>query len=301
MLLFVSIIFVVSGCGLGEKERFIIANNAVSAKAVSAKEIAFNQEFALIDNRDGSKVTTFIPSNYKEKDKHEAAMQTLVTQMAEKYDQPMTPSKVTADGKLVPGQNRVVLDEEALMNNLMNLSAFNHEISLPITETAPNITQEALNGAKQSIIGSYKTVFNPSVAGRSTNIELSSNTIDQIVLGPGDRFYFNLVVGERTPARGYQKALEIVNKEFVEGIGGGICQTSSTLYNAVAKAGLEIIELHHHSKEVGYVPLNQDATVSWGGKDFKFMNNKDYPVIIKTITDQKNGNLEVQILSATKS
>lgn len=62
-----------------------------------------------------------------------------------------------------------------------------------------------------------------------------------------------------------------------------------------------IIELHHHSNEVGYVPLNQDATVSWGGKDFKLMNNKDYPVIINTITDLKNGSLEIQVLSASKS
>jgi vancomycin resistance protein YoaR len=132
------------------------------------------------------------------------------------------------------------------------------------------------------------------------NIALSANAIDQIVLGPGDRFYFNQTVGERTPARGYQKAMEIVNKEFVEGIGGGICQTSSTLYNAVAQAGLEIIELHHHSKEVGYVPINKDATVSWNGYDFKFMNSKDHPVIIKTMTDLTNGSLQVQIIEAVK-
>ncbi|MGM0919931.1 MAG: VanW family protein [Bacillota bacterium] len=284
---------------MAEKEKLIMANNAVSAKAVSSKAMEVNREFALIDSRDGSTVTTFIPAADKDKEQHEKDMKALVRQMADKFDQPMTPSKVK-DGKLFPGQSRVVLDEEALLNQLLNLSAFNQEIPLPITETAPNITQEALNGAKQTVIGSYKTTFNPSVAGRSTNIAISSNAINEIVLGPGDRFYFNLIVGERTPARGYQKALEIVNKEFVEGIGGGICQTSSTLYNAVAKAGLEIIELHHHSKAVGYVPINQDATVSWGGYDFKFMNNKDYPVIIKSITDQKSGTLEVQIIAASK-
>ncbi|TDL80069.1 VanW family protein [Peribacillus frigoritolerans] len=283
-----------------EKESLIMTKNAVSAKAVSSKAMEMNREFALIDSRDGSTAATFSTADDKDKEQHEEDMKALVRQMADKFDQPMTPSKVK-DGNLLPGQSRVVLDEEALFNQLLNLSAFNHEIPLPITETAPNITQEALNGAAQTVIGSYKTTFNPSVAGRSTNIALSSNAIDDIVLGPGDRFYFNLTVGERTTARGYQKALEIVNKEFVEGIGGGICQTSSTLYNAVAKAGLEIIELHHHSKEVGYVPINQDATVSWGGYDFKFMNNKDFPVIIKTIINQKSGSLEVQILAASKT
>ncbi|HZH59227.1 MAG TPA: VanW family protein, partial [Metabacillus sp.] len=88
---------------------------------------------------------------------------------------------------------------------------------------------------------------------------------------------------------------------FVEGIGGGICQTSSTLYNAVAEAGLEIIELHSHSRSVGYVPAGRDATVSWGGPDFKFMNNKDFPVMIKTIVNKQSGSIEVQILASKQN
>ncbi|WP_051865208.1 VanW family protein [Metabacillus indicus] len=284
---------------MGEKEVLLTAKNAVSAKAVSAKAAEISREFALIDPRDGKAVKTIEAAPLSDKAAHAENMQKLVKELAGQYDRPMTPSKIR-NGKLEPGQSRVILDEKALLQQLMSLPAFDRDIILPITETSPNVTAESLTGASQKVIGTYRTTFNSTVKGRSMNIALSANAIDQIVLGPGDRFAFNQTVGERTPARGYQKAMEIVNKEFVEGIGGGICQTSSTLYNAVAQAGLEIIELHHHSKEVGYVPINKDATVSWGGYDFKFMNSKDHPVIIKTMTDLTSGSLQVQIIEAVK-
>lgn len=221
-------------------------------------------------------------------------------EMEEKFDKPMIPARLAPDGRMIPGQSRVVFDKKKLIEQLGNIKAFQTEVKLPITETAPNVTAEALQNIDKSVLASYKTTFNPTVAGRTTNIELSANEINQIILGPGDRFYYNLIIGETTLEKGYQKAMEIVNKELVEGIGGGICQTSSTLYNAIDKAGLGVLELHHHSKQVGYVPKDRDATVSYGGKDFKFMNTKDYPVMIKTILDKKAGSLEVQVTTAPK-
>jgi vancomycin resistance protein YoaR len=210
----------------------------------------------------------------------------------------MVPKKLS-NGQLTEGSNRVLLDEKKLVETLKNIRALDKKIELPLQVNAPNVSQETIKGIDEVVLGSYRTTYNASVTGRSNNIALSANAIDQIVLGPGDRFYYNLIVGERTVARGYQKAKEIVNGEFVDGIGGGICQTSSTLYNAVANAGLEILEVHSHSKAVGYVPVGKDATVSWGGPDFKFMNNKDYPVMIKTIVN--NGALEVQVLAAKQA
>ncbi|MBO1512095.1 VanW family protein [Metabacillus bambusae] len=243
---------------------------------------------------------SFTPKINPKPEEYVKELNKLADGLADKLDQPMIPVKLS-NGQLTNGQSRVVLDEEKLVESLKNVRALDKTIALPLQEESPNVTQETIKGIDEIVIGSYKTTFNANVWGRTENIALSANTINQIVLGPGDRFYFNLVVGERTPARGYQKAKEIVNKEFVEGIGGGICQTSSTLYNAVAEAGLEILELHSHSLSVGYVPAGRDATVSWGGPDFKFMNNKDYPVMIKTIVNKSSGSIEVQILASKQA
>ena len=101
-------------------------------------------------------------------------------------------------------------------------------------------------------------------------------------LGVGDIFSFNTTVGERTEARGYQKAKEIVNKKMVAGIGGGICQTSSTLYNAVDQLDVKYVEHHNHSLNVGYVPKGRDATVSWGGPDFRFENSLNVPLLLNS-------------------
>ncbi|MGD7008185.1 VanW family protein [Metabacillus sp. 84] len=220
--------------------------------------------------------------------------------LAADLDQPMVPAKITEDGQYSEGQKRVILDEDQTAEMLENIRAFDRTIALPIVENAPNVKPEDIAGITNHVIGEYKTVFDPSVKGRVHNIKLSSNAINNVLLGPGDRFYYNLILGERTEARGYQKAMEIVNKELVEGIGGGICQTSSTLYNAVDEAGLGIIELHHHSKQVGYVPKDKDATVSWGGPDFKFENTNDFPVLIRSAVDDVKGSITIQVLSANE-
>lgn len=255
------------------------------------------QEITLLDSRDGSEIQKLKPSSFSNEEN--AAL--VASELEQKYDQPMVPAQLNSDGTLKAGSNRVVLDKEALVTALQNITFFQREIEVPITESAPNITAEAAANVDQNVLASYKTHFNASIKGRTTNIVLSAKEIDGVILGPGDRFYYNLVAGEATAERGYQKAMEIVNKEMVEGIGGGICQTSSTLYNAIDKLGLEILELHHHSLGVSYVPVDRDATVAYGGKDFKFLNNKDFPIMIKTIVDTKNGTLEVQVRAAGQS
>ncbi|KMY51309.1 VanW family protein [Peribacillus loiseleuriae] len=255
------------------------------------------QEITLIDSRDGREIQKIKPSSFNSEEKAAS----LARELEQKYDQPMVPARLNSDGTMKAGSNRVVVDKAAFVTMLQNVTFFQREIEVPITESAPNITAEAAANVNQDVLASYKTHFNASIKGRTTNIVLSAKEIDGVILGPGDRFYYNLVVGEATAERGYQKAMEIVNKEMVEGIGGGICQTSSTLYNAIDKLGLEIVELHHHSLGVSYVPVDRDATVAYGGKDFKFLNNKDFPVMIKAIVDTKNGTLEVQVRAADQS
>jgi vancomycin resistance protein YoaR len=108
-------------------------------------------------------------------------------------------------------------------------------------------------------------------------------------------FSFNYTVGPRTAAGGYQTAGIIVGKRLVSGIGGGICQTSSTLYNTVLESGLPVLERHTHSLRVGYVPANRDATVSWGTADMKFRNDKPYSI---KILAQVYGNYVICALAA---
>lgn len=261
---------------------------------LSVKEFA-DPELVLIDARDGTTLQKLKASSLKTKEDAEK----MTEELEATYDRPMIPARLS-NGKITPGQARVVVNKEELMKQLVNIKVFQRVLEVPITETAPNVTAETAANVDQTTIGSYTTKFDPTVTGRVSNIVLSAQTINNTILGPGDRFYFNLVVGERTSARGYQKAMEIVNKEFVEGIGGGICQTSSTLFNAIDKAGLTVLQRSYHSKQVGYVPLGRDATVSWGGPDFKFQNNKNYPVIIKIMVNRQSGTIEVQVRAAAK-
>ncbi|MDQ0227405.1 VanW family protein [Metabacillus niabensis] len=298
------LLLMVSGCSTGfasgskEDEPLSVKAMGSSTFQLAEKSVEFNVD--LLHPTTKEVLYSYKPTLAVNSKEYEQQIKTLADELASKLDQPMVPVKLS-NGQLTKGQSRVVLDEDKLVESLKNIRALDKSIVLPIEEKAPNVTQETVKGIDEVVIGSYKTTFNASIKGRTHNIALSAGAINQIVLGPGDRFYYNLVVGERTPERGYQKAMEIVDKEFVEGIGGGICQTSSTLYNAVMNAGLEVIEVHSHSRSVGYVPTGKDATVSWNGPDFKFINNKDYPVMIKTIVDTAGGSIEVQILTSKEA
>ena len=115
---------------------------------------------------------------------------------------------------------------------------------------------------------------------RNTNIQLSAAAINGITVLPGEIFSFNGATGERTAEKGYKEAAAIAGGQSRDEIGGGVCQTSSTLFNAVARANLEIIERNPHAWPSNYVEKGFDATVNWPGLDFKFKNNTDWPVFI---------------------
>ncbi len=145
----------------------------------------------------------------------------------------------------------------------------------------PKVDQVLLKQVSQKRIGHYVTFFNPRNKNRSHNIQLAAKAINNYVVLPGEIFSFNKVVGKRTKAKGYLQAPVIVKGELSEGIGGGICQVSSTLYNAVDHAGLHIVKRYSHSRDVAYVPPGRDATVSWYGPDFVFQNKYPYPILIR--------------------
>ena len=122
--------------------------------------------------------------------------------------------------------------------------------------------------------------------------------INEKVLAPGEVFSFNDTVGKRSTANGFYTAPEYANGQTVMGIGGGTCQVSSTLYNAVLYADLSIVYRLNHMFTVNYCPIGQDATVSDSGVDFKFANNTDYPIKISAVTS--GGKITVSILGTQR-
>ena len=149
-----------------------------------------------------------------------------------------------------------------------------------IDHIQPDISREYLESLLfRDKIGEETT----RVAGtndRVTNVRISSETINGLVLMPGDEFSFNNTVGVRHTSRGYRPGGAFVGGEMVTVIGGGICQTSSTLYSAIKDTELLVTERYAHGRPVPYLPRGRDATVFWNRLDFKFINNTDYPLRI---------------------
>ena len=132
-------------------------------------------------------------------------------------------------------------------------------------------------------LGTFSTNFKPGDDnGRDTNIKLASDAINQSLVQPGEEFSFNKTVGPTTEKNGFKLAMIYVNGQKDEGYGGGVCQVSSTLYNAAANAGMKITERHDHSLPVLYVEAGKEAATSYGVKDFKFINELSYPVVINS-------------------
>ncbi|WP_077532277.1 VanW family protein [Massiliimalia massiliensis] len=153
-------------------------------------------------------------------------------------------------------------------------------ISIKVTETPFEVDKEQL---MQDItkLASYSTK-STNTANGNHNMANALNRINGTVLQPGDTFSFNGTVGRRTAANGFRAAGVIKNGELVDGLGGGVCQASTTVYGAAIRAGLEVVERGNHRWPSSYVPIGQDAMVSWGSQDMKFKNNTDYPIYIKS-------------------
>ena len=143
------------------------------------------------------------------------------------------------------------------------------------------------------LLSTFSTKYAASNKNRTTNLILAANKINGTVLMPGETFSYNKVVGARTIAAGYREAPIYVKGEVVDGVGGGICQITSTLYNAVVYANLEITQRTNHQFVPSYVTASRDATVVYGSLDFQFKNNRNYP--IKLVCFVSNGVATFQI------
>ena len=143
------------------------------------------------------------------------------------------------------------------------------------------------NGTEFTLRAEFYTSYSQSSCERKNNIYIASEKINQTFLDAGHEFSFNATVGARTEKNGFKQAKIIVNGKFVDGIGGGVCQVSTTLYNAVLLAGLKVTEYHPHSLPVSYVAPSFDAMVNSGYADLKFVNDTNFPIIIKSIATEQ--------------
>lgn len=201
------------------------------------------------------------------------------------YSVPKNASIAIIAGKreLTAEINGVKVDEVtafSMADNAIN-EKISSEIILPATVTQPDITADSLKQVTD-ILGTYTTHFNPRLVDRTHNVALAAEYLDGKLLRPEEVFSFNKTIGQRTSDMGYRDAPVYIGEEIVPGIGGGICQISSTLYNAVLLANLVLVERENHIRPVTYVPIGQDATIAGDIIDFKFKNNTEENIYIRS-------------------
>lgn len=158
-----------------------------------------------------------------------------------------------------------------------------------------SITDEEINeeSIETTLLSSFSTKVYTKTDARMTNLNIVCEKLTGVIIAPGEVFSYNETCGPYNKENGFQKATVFINDEEVQDYGGGVCQISSTLYNAVKNCGVEIIERNNHSKDVYYVPRNQDATVSYGLLDFKFKNLNDYSLRINASANKEKVTVEI--------
>lgn len=176
----------------------------------------------------------------------------------------------------------VDFNQEKLQNEI-NEEPLKEEYVIALDYYTPEVTTDDIGmEAFPDLLATYTTTYDSSNTNRTTNLRLASNKINGTVIMPGEVFSYNKVVGKRTIAAGYKNAAIFSEGQVVDGLGGGICQVSSTLYNTAVFADMTITSRTNHMFVPSYVKAGRDATVVWGSIDFKFRNDRNYPIKIES-------------------
>ena len=176
----------------------------------------------------------------------------------------------------------VDFNQEKLQNEI-NEEPLKEEYVIALDYYTPEVTTDDIGmEAFPDLLATYTTTYDSSNTNRTTNLRLASNKINGTVIMPGEVFSYNKVVGKRTIAAGYKNAAIFSEGQVVDGLGGGICQVSSTLYNTAVLADMTITSRTNHMFVPSYVKAGRDATVVWGSIDFKFRNDRNYPIKIES-------------------
>jgi len=203
---------------------------------------------------------------------------------------PVEPTLDKDSGAIIDGRPGIIVDIDQTVANALSAAPAT-TIKLVVRPLLPRYSKSSLEQARYCI-GRYQTGFSGTQA-RYKNIRMACRSVNHTIVWSGQEFSFNDVTGPRTPERGYLPAPIILDGDFDIGHGGGVCQVSSTLYNAARQARLHITERHAHSKPVHYVPSGQDAAVSFGDQDLRFVNPHPGPVIVKMHLGQGTVSAEI--------
>ncbi|MEN2465187.1 VanW family protein [Ornithinibacillus sp. JPR2-1] len=236
----------------------------------------------------------YMDSIFMDRDKLYALMDRLEEQV---YVPPINAS-LDDSWTIVPEKHGYTLDREGFIRFFYQFfySDVSFEMKVPKRKIYPKVDSELLSDIRSKEIGNYITYYRTGNKERSHNIYLAAEAINNTVVFPGEEFSFNKVVGKRTVEKGYKRAPVIVKGELSEDIGGGICQVSSTLFNAVNLEGIRFVERYSHSRKVPYVLPGKDATVSWWGPDFIFKNEYSHPILIRA--KAIDGKMVIRIFSS---
>ena len=192
------------------------------------------------------------------------------------------------------GQNAVLVDREKLFSEIDSALLTNKKvkIEIPIIEIE---NQNDIESLKDSVAlrGEFYTNYTASSSARKNNIKKALSCFNGMIVQPGQTISFNETTGPRTEANGYQNAHIIVGGVYVNGVGGGVCQASTTLYNALLLADVDVLSANHHSLPASYVPLSFDAMVSGSYSDLVFKNDSDNPIYIKTVADENKVGVQI--------
>lgn len=214
------------------------------------------------------------------------------------YIEPKDAAYEIKDGKMTitPEQQGREIDKEEAETKIEAIKS-GQTVTLKLVTLNPEVTEASINAELfGAVLGKFATSYATSSKNRSDNVELAARKIDGTILMPGEEFSYNKVVGQRTAANGFKEAPVFENGETVQGMGGGVCQVSSTLYSAVLYADLPVLERQSHSLIVSYVPKGQDATVAYGSIDFRFKNDTKGPIKVSAKTGGKS--IEISIWGA---
>lgn len=195
---------------------------------------------------------------------------------------------------ITDGSIGYMVDREKLYSNINSKFMTSDEvvIDLVLEETLPTISRED-NEKITHKISTFSTNVSDSTGARKSNVRIAMNKLDGLRINPGETISFNYITGPHTLDNGYKVATVIYNGKFVDGVGGGVCQASTTLYNALLKANVQIDEVNKHTLPVKYVPLALDAMVSEYTSDLKFTNTLDTPIFISAYCDTDRAYVDI--------
>lgn len=251
-------------------------NEVVNRAFNYGRELNFYSQYKLIKNPKNIKYNLSLA--YKEE-----PIKALLEKIDKSLNKEILDASIRKNGESFQVQEEKIKEEidvnKALGEIVEKINKRELSISLEptVSVTKPKISAEELKKI-DSVISSFSTKFIPSE--RSVNIEIAARAASEIVVMPGETYSFNGLVGDTTPDKGYKEAPVIINKKLEPGYGGGVCQVSTTLHNAILRAGIIPIERMHHSMPVAYVPKGTDATVFYNTVDYKFKNTLNYPLYI---------------------